>query len=159
MSYVYLLLVVNLMQSILQIAKPQSSTLTSVDRFSINHHETIRLLTLLNCGQILHTSLKQRLLGYILSHWFLLYSPCDYSLLFLYVRRSKLNSCGEVMASLHKAPYRYTQSQHPFHQLGRTAARRGGSRWGIGFLFPLRWYLQENSNFYLITKADVDSFS
>ena len=46
----------------------------------------------------------------------------------LYVRRSKLNSCGEVMASLHKAPYRYTQSQHPFHQLGRNAARRGGSR-------------------------------
>jgi len=46
-----------------------------------------------------------------------------------YVRRSKLNSCGEVMASLHKAPYRYTQSQHPFHQLGgRIAARRGGSR-------------------------------
>ena len=44
------------------------------------------------------------------------------------VRRSKLNSCGEVMASLHKAPYRYTQSQHPFHQLGRIAARRGGSR-------------------------------
>ena len=77
----------------------------------------------------------------------------------LYVRRSKLNSCGEVMASLHKAPYRYTQSQHPFHQLGRIAARRGGSRWGIGFLFPLRWYLQGNSNFYLITKADVDSFS
>ena len=75
------------------------------------------------------------------------------------VRRSKLNSCGEVMASLHKAPYRYTQSQHPFHQLGRIAARRGGSRWGIGFLFPLRWYLQGNSNFYLITKADVDSFS
>ena len=35
------------------------------------------------------------------------------------VRPSKLNSCGEVMASLHKAPYRYTQSQHPFHQLGR----------------------------------------
>jgi hypothetical protein len=67
-GYVYLLLVVNLMQSILQIAKPQSSTLTSVDRFSTNHHETIRLLTLLNCGQILHTSLKQRLLGYILSH-------------------------------------------------------------------------------------------
>ena len=76
-----------------------------------------------------------------------------------YVRRSKLNSCGEVMASLHKAPYRYTQSQHPFHQLGRIAARRGGSRWGIGFLFPLRWYLQGNSNFYLIIKADVDSFS
>ena len=76
-----------------------------------------------------------------------------------YVRRSKLNSCGEVMASLHKAPYRYTQSQHPFHQLGRIAARRGGSRWGIGFLFPLRWYLQGNSNFYVITKADVDSFS
>ena len=46
----------------------------------------------------------------------------------IYVRRSKLNSCGEVMASLHKAPYRYTQSQHPFHQLGRIAARRGGSR-------------------------------
>ena len=45
-----------------------------------------------------------------------------------YVRRSKLNSCGEVMAALHKAPYRYTQSQHPFHQLGRIAARRGGSR-------------------------------
>ena len=45
-----------------------------------------------------------------------------------YVRRSKLNSCGEVMASLHKAPYRYTQSQHPFHQLGRIAARRRGSR-------------------------------
>ena len=45
-----------------------------------------------------------------------------------YVRPSKLNSCGEVMASLHKAPYRYTQSQHPFHQLGRIAARRGGSR-------------------------------
>ena len=41
-----------------------------------------------------------------------------------YVRRSKLNSCGEVMASLHKAPYRDTQSQHPFHQLGRIAARR-----------------------------------
>ena len=75
------------------------------------------------------------------------------------VRRSKLNSCGEVMASLHKAPYRYTQSQHPFHQLGRIAARRGGSRWGIGFLFLLRWYLQGNSNFYVITKADVDSFS
>ena len=76
-----------------------------------------------------------------------------------YVRRSKLNSCGEVMASLHKAPYRSTQSQQPSHQLGRIAARRGGSRWGIGFLFPLRWYLQGNSNFYLITKADVDSFS
>ena len=71
----------------------------------------------------------------------------------------KLNSCGEVMASLHKAPYRYTQYQHAFHQLGRIAARRGGSRWGIGFLFPLRWYLQWNSNFYVITKADVDSFS
>ena len=70
-----------------------------------------------------------------------------------YVRRSKLNSCGEVMASLHKAPYRYTQSQHPFHQLGIIAARRGGSRWGIGFLFLLRWYLQGNSNFYVITKA------
>jgi hypothetical protein len=76
-----------------------------------------------------------------------------------YVRRSKLNSFGEVMASLHKAPYRYTQSQHPFHQLGRIAARRRGSRWGIGFLFLLRWYLQGNSNFYVITKADVDSFS
>ena len=76
-----------------------------------------------------------------------------------YVRRSKLNSCGEDMASLHKAPYRYTQSQHLFHQLGRIAAGRGGSRWGIGFLFPLRWYLQGNSNFYVITKADVDSFS
>ena len=36
-----------------------------------------------------------------------------------YVRRSKLNSCGEDMASLHKAPYRYTQSQHLFHQLIR----------------------------------------
>ena len=33
----------------------------------------------------------------------------------IYVRRSKLNSHGEVMASLHKAPCRYTQSQHPFH--------------------------------------------
>ena len=82
-----------------------------------------------------------------------------YIYIYIYVRRSKLNSCGEVMASLHKAPYRYTQSQHPFHQLGRIAARRGGSRWGIGFLFPLRWYLQGNSNFYVITKADVDSFS
>ena len=76
-----------------------------------------------------------------------------------YARRSTLNSCGEVMASLHKAPYRYTQPQRPFHQLGRIAARRGGSRWGIGFLFLLRWYLQGNSNFYVITKADVDSFS
>ena len=65
----------------------------------------------------------------------------------LYVRRSKLNSCGEVMASLHKAPYHYTQSQHPFHQLGRIAARRRGSRWGIGFLFLLRRYLQGNSDF------------
>ena len=77
----------------------------------------------------------------------------------LYVRRSKLNSCGEVMASLHKAPYHYTQSQHPFHQLGRIAARRRGSRWGIGFLFLLRRYLQGNSDFYVVTKADVDSFS
>ena len=79
--------------------------------------------------------------------------------IYIYVRRSKLNSCGEDMASLHKAPYRYTQSQHLFHQLGRIAAGRGGSRLGIGFLFPLRWYLQGNSNFYVITKADVDSFS
>ena len=71
-----------------------------------------------------------------------------------YVRRSKLNSRGEDMASLHKAPYRYTQSQHLFHQLGRIAARKGGSKWGIGFLFPLRRYLQGNSNFYVITKAD-----
>ena len=54
-----------------------------------------------------------------------------------HVRRSKLNSCGEVMASLHKAPYRYTQSQHPFHQLGRIAARRGGSRWRNRILIPL----------------------
>ena len=70
-----------------------------------------------------------------------------YIYIWLYVRRSKLNSCGEVMASLHKAPYRYTQSQHPFHQLGKIAARRGGSRWGIGFFFPLRWYLREIQTF------------
>lgn len=43
-----------------------------------------------------------------------------YDYMILYARRSKLHSCGEVMASLHKAPYRPTQSQHPFHQLGST---------------------------------------
>ena len=74
-----------------------------------------------------------------ISHY--IYILCLWNKITTYVRRSKLNSCGEVMASLHKAPYRYTQSQHPCHQLGRIAARRGGSRWGIGFLFPLRWYL------------------
>ena len=39
---------------------------------------------------------------------------------YLCARLSKLNSCGEVMASLHKAPYRYTQSQHLFPQLAST---------------------------------------
>ena len=72
---------------------------------------------------------------------YITHNMCIY--IYTYVRPSKLNSCGEVMASLHKAPYRYAQSQHPFHQLGRIAARRGGSRWGIGFLFLLRWISRE----------------
>ena len=60
-----------------------------------------------------------------------------YLYIYIYVRRSKLNSCGEVMASLHKAPYRYTQSQHPFHQLGRIAARRRRIQMRNRILIPL----------------------
>ena len=29
------------------------------------------------------------------------------------------------MVSLYKAPYRYTKSQHPFHQVGRITTRKG----------------------------------
>ena len=43
-----------------------------------------------------------------------------YAYMYAYVRRSKLNSYGEVTASLHKAAYRSRQSQHPFHDFGST---------------------------------------
>ena len=44
-----------------------------------------------------------------------------YLFIHTYVRRSKLLICGNAMASLHKAPYRYTQSQLVFHQLQHPA--------------------------------------